>query len=82
MYALCTYFLLLLLTFTYSYISSSFVQVNHFPGTFQIGRKDRLWKNLSKLQARHGKKVTATEQYLILLLYLSRNAEKGNKCTL
>ena len=32
-------------------------QVNHFPGTFQIGRKDRLWKNLSRLQLKVGKKV-------------------------
>ena len=31
-------------------------QINHFPGSFQIGRKDRLWKNLSHMQAIHGKK--------------------------
>ena len=31
-------------------------QVNHFPGTFQIGRKDRLWRNLSKMQVHFGKK--------------------------
>uniref|UniRef100_A0A8C5Q1B7 Tubulin polyglutamylase TTLL4 n=1 Tax=Leptobrachium leishanense TaxID=445787 RepID=A0A8C5Q1B7_9ANUR len=31
-------------------------KLNHFPGTFQIGRKDRLWRNLSKMQARFGKK--------------------------
>ncbi|XP_063744262.1 tubulin polyglutamylase TTLL4 isoform X2 [Eleginops maclovinus] len=30
-------------------------KLNHFPGTFQIGRKDRLWRNLSKMQARFGK---------------------------
>jgi len=30
--------------------------VNHFPGTFQIGRKDRLWRNLSKMAGRCGKK--------------------------
>lgn len=33
-----------------------FLQINHFPGTFQIGRKDRLWRNLYRLQARVGKK--------------------------
>jgi tubulin polyglutamylase TTLL4 len=32
------------------------LQVNHFPGTFQIGRKDRLWRNMNRLQARIGKK--------------------------
>ncbi len=31
-------------------------QFNHFPGTFEIGRKDRLWRNLSRLQARVGKR--------------------------
>lgn len=31
-------------------------QINHFPGSFQIGRKDRLWKNLYKMQLHHGKK--------------------------
>ncbi|NWS79572.1 TTLL4 polyglutamylase, partial [Toxostoma redivivum] len=31
-------------------------KLNHFPGSFQIGRKDRLWRNLVKMQARCGKK--------------------------
>ena len=31
-------------------------KVNHFPGSFQIGRKDRLWRNLSKLQVHYGKR--------------------------
>ncbi|XP_075789074.1 tubulin monoglutamylase TTLL4 isoform X2 [Pelodiscus sinensis] len=31
-------------------------KLNHFPGSFQIGRKDRLWRNLSKMQTRFGKK--------------------------
>ncbi|NWW31079.1 TTLL4 polyglutamylase, partial [Panurus biarmicus] len=31
-------------------------KLNHFPGSFQIGRKDRLWRNLMKMQARCGKK--------------------------
>ncbi|KAA0716055.1 Tubulin polyglutamylase TTLL4 [Triplophysa tibetana] len=31
-------------------------KLNHFPGSFQIGRKDRLWRNLSKMKARFGKK--------------------------
>ncbi|XP_037542671.1 tubulin polyglutamylase TTLL4 [Nematolebias whitei] len=30
-------------------------KLNHFPGTFQIGRKDRLWRNLSKMQLQFGK---------------------------
>ncbi|XP_052753963.1 tubulin monoglutamylase TTLL4-like isoform X4 [Galleria mellonella] len=29
-------------------------KMNHFPGTFQIGRKDRLWRNLQKLAAKYG----------------------------
>ncbi|XP_036396690.1 tubulin polyglutamylase TTLL4-like [Megalops cyprinoides] len=31
-------------------------KLNHFPGSFQIGRKDRLWRNLSKMQAHFGKR--------------------------
>ncbi|XP_054827177.1 tubulin monoglutamylase TTLL4 isoform X2 [Eublepharis macularius] len=31
-------------------------KLNHFPGSFQIGRKDRLWRNVSKMQMRFGKK--------------------------
>lgn len=31
-------------------------KLNHFPGSFQIGRKDRLWKNLLKMQVQCGKK--------------------------
>jgi len=30
-------------------------KINHFPGTFNIGRKDRLWKNYHRLMIRHGK---------------------------
>jgi tubulin polyglutamylase TTLL4 len=33
-----------------------FVKVNHFPGSFQIGRKDRLWRNLSHMQAVHSRR--------------------------
>nr|XP_022900397.1 tubulin polyglutamylase TTLL4-like isoform X1 [Onthophagus taurus]XP_022900398.1 tubulin polyglutamylase TTLL4-like isoform X1 [Onthophagus taurus] len=31
-------------------------KLNHFPGTFQIGRKDRLWRNLQRLMYIHGYK--------------------------
>uniref|UniRef100_A0A4W5RGC3 Tubulin tyrosine ligase-like family, member 4 n=1 Tax=Hucho hucho TaxID=62062 RepID=A0A4W5RGC3_9TELE len=33
--------------------------LNHFPGSFQIGRKDRLWRNLSKMQAQFGKRESS-----------------------
>jgi len=33
-----------------------FQKLNHFPGTFQIGRKDRLWKNLQRLMLKYSKK--------------------------
>ncbi|XP_013139610.1 PREDICTED: uncharacterized protein LOC106104195 isoform X2 [Papilio polytes] len=29
-------------------------KMNHFPGTFHIGRKDRLWRNLQKLVSKYG----------------------------
>jgi len=37
-------------------LPSAAAQLNHFPGTFQIGRKDRLWRNLSKMQLSFGKR--------------------------
>jgi len=30
-------------------------KLNHFPGTFEIGRKDKLWKNLNRLRIKYGK---------------------------
>ena len=30
-------------------------KINHFPGTFNIGRKDKLWKNYHKLRMKFGK---------------------------
>ena len=37
----------------------SVFQFNHFPGSFQLGRKDRLWRNLSRLLAQFGRKEFA-----------------------
>lgn len=34
----------------------SYQKINHIPGTFQIGRKDRVWRNLQTQMQRHGKK--------------------------
>lgn len=31
-------------------------KLNHFAGTFQIGRKDRLWRNMQRLAMKHGVK--------------------------
>ena len=30
-------------------------KINHLPGTFNIGRKDRLWKNYQRLRLKFGK---------------------------
>ena len=43
--------------------------MNHFPGTFQIGRKDRLWKNLSRMQLRVGKKVCFYPVLMYMYMY-------------
>lgn len=34
----------------------SYQKINHIPGTFQIGRKDRVWRNLQVQMLKHGKK--------------------------
>ncbi|XP_066259801.1 tubulin polyglutamylase ttll-4-like isoform X2 [Euwallacea similis] len=31
-------------------------KLNHFPGTFQLGRKDRLWRNFQKMISKYGLK--------------------------
>ncbi|XP_074031990.1 tubulin monoglutamylase TTLL4 isoform X2 [Leptinotarsa decemlineata] len=31
-------------------------KLNHFPGTFQLGRKDRLWRNFQRMISRYGHK--------------------------
>ncbi|KAJ6649581.1 Tubulin monoglutamylase TTLL4, partial [Pseudolycoriella hygida] len=33
----------------------SYQKINHIPGSFQIGRKDRIWRNLQTQMVRHGK---------------------------
>ncbi|XP_072021319.1 tubulin monoglutamylase TTLL4-like [Amphiura filiformis] len=37
-------------------VIKEYQKVNHLPGSFQIGRKDRLWRNLSRMQVHFGKK--------------------------
>ncbi|KAG1683767.1 Tubulin polyglutamylase TTLL4 [Nymphon striatum] len=32
----------------------SYQKVNHFPWTFQIGRKDKLWRNVWRMRMKHG----------------------------
>jgi tubulin polyglutamylase TTLL4 len=32
-----------------------FQKLNHLPGTFQIGRKDRLWRNIHRFMTKFGK---------------------------
>lgn len=71
--------------YIHAYITNYLVymQVNHFPGTFQIGRKDRLWRNLFRLQARVGKKHCdfVPQTYVVPqdLLLLKRDWEEGSK---
>ncbi|XP_033639693.1 tubulin polyglutamylase TTLL4-like isoform X1 [Asterias rubens] len=37
-------------------VVKDYQKVNHLPGSFQIGRKDRLWRNLYKMQVHFGKR--------------------------
>lgn len=34
----------------------TYQKMNHIPGTFQIGRKDKIWRNLQTQMSRNGKK--------------------------
>ena len=33
--------------------ANKFQKINHFPGCWQLGRKDYMWKNLTKLRRAH-----------------------------
>ena len=33
---------------------SKYMKMNHFPGCWSIGRKDNLWRNISKFKRQHG----------------------------
>lgn len=41
--------------FEFQYLRD-YQKVNHYPGTFQIGRKDRLWRNICRMQQMYSKR--------------------------
>jgi len=41
-------------------------RANHYPGSFHLGRKDLIWRNLAKMQQRFGKEYQITPQGYIL----------------
>ncbi|CAK9097417.1 unnamed protein product [Durusdinium trenchii] len=41
-------------------------RANHFPGSYHLGRKDLIWRNLAKMQQRFGKEYQITPQGYIL----------------
>lgn len=41
-------------------------RTNHFPGSWHLGRKDLLWRNISRMQRRHGKSFTITPTGFVL----------------
>lgn len=41
-------------------------RTNHFPGSFHLGRKDLIWKNLSRMQRRFGRAYHVTPQAYVL----------------
>lgn len=45
---------------------SSTQRANHFPGSFHLGRKDHLWRNIARLQRRFGKEYNIAPQGYIL----------------
>ena len=42
--------------------------VNHFPGSYGIGRKDYLWRNLSRMQRQHGERSRPLAASLVPVL--------------
>jgi len=41
-------------------------KTNHFPGSWHLGRKDLLWRNISRMQKRFGRSYTITPQGYVL----------------
>lgn len=63
-------------------------KLNHFAGTFQIGRKDRLWRNMQRLAMKHGTKefgflpqtfVLPQDLKLLKHSWLYKNGSGGEK---
>ena len=54
--------------------------VNHFPGSYTLGRKDYLWKNVSRQQRAHGSQYDFSAKSFILPRdreQLEKNFEEG-----
>ena len=54
--------------------------VNHFPGSYGLGRKDNLWKNMSRMLRQHGPAYNFTAKSYLLPRdreYLERDFEEG-----
>lgn len=63
-------------------ILKSYQKINHFPGTYEIGHKDRLWKNVNRLIAVFGRKQFAFVPRTFILpeeFPLLREAWEGKK---
>ena len=43
-----------------------FQRINHFPGSDQIGRKDLIWRNVSRMMRKFGKEYNIVPQTYIL----------------
>lgn len=41
-------------------------KTNHFPGSWNLGRKDVIWKNISRMQRKHGRTYQITPQGFVL----------------
>ncbi len=45
---------------------SKYQRCNHFPGTWQLGRKDNLWRNMSRMRRKYGANYDICPQTYIL----------------
>ena len=46
--------------------ATKFQRINHFPGTMQIGRKDNMWRNVSRLRRIHNADFDICPQTYVL----------------
>jgi hypothetical protein len=41
-------------------------QINHFPGTWELGRKDKLYRNIARMRRTHGAELEIVPRHFVL----------------
>eukprot|EP00240_Pyramimonas_obovata_P013005 CAMPEP_0118955676 /NCGR_PEP_ID=MMETSP1169-20130426/60340_1 /TAXON_ID=36882 /ORGANISM="Pyramimonas obovata, Strain CCMP722" /LENGTH=255 /DNA_ID=CAMNT_0006903565 /DNA_START=234 /DNA_END=998 /DNA_ORIENTATION=+ len=50
----------------YSGIANRYQKINHFPGTWELGRKDKLYRNIARMRRTHGAEFDIVPRHFVL----------------